>query len=116
MPGTPEPIDSGATDTDGQHIVGDDSAITVDGAQIYVAYQDATSGVLRVSSRSTTAPFMPPPAASPWSKPTILKQEGKFSGFFPQHIKVGGKAMIANWWRVTTPEAITGDVTLLPRP
>ena len=102
-PSSVETIDPGQTD-DGPHLVGDDSFISVTGTTVRVSYQDATTGVLRVATRSGTS----------WTS-KIVPQDGKFGGFFSSQVTVGGKPFIANWWRIGKPK-IFGDVSLLPVP
>ena len=69
--------DGGATKfADGQHLVGDDSNLAVDGTTIRIVYQDATDGTLRWA-KATAA------GATPKFTRGALKQDG-FAGFFPK--------------------------------
>lgn len=74
-------IDDGATTdgttkfTDGQHVIGDTSWITVDGSSLKIVYQDTTAGTLRWAKG----------AGGPMAKFTrgVIKQDG-FAGFWPR--------------------------------
>ena len=102
--GDVEIIDDGKT-AEGPHLVGDDSSLSVSGGKVTVSYQDATAGTLVVATR---------PAAGGWTT-KVVKQDGKFGGFFSSQITVGGKPYVANWWRMGKPK-IVGDVSLVPVP
>jgi MYXO-CTERM domain-containing protein len=110
VPGKPEIIDDGSTvdgkpNTDGKHVVGDDSMVTIESSgAIRVFYQDATQGTLRMATGTVQG------GARVWALKT-LPQPGKFAGFFPR--LVDGK--VANFWRQTDPvtKDISGNVSLV---
>ena len=88
-PLAPEQVDDGLHDngmsgtlySDGQHIVGDDSSITVDSSgNVRVVYMDATAGTLHeaVGSPSSGGKHM-------WTVKAI-SQPSKFAGFFPHYV------------------------------
>lgn len=111
-PLAPEVVDDGYDNgmpyPDGQHIVGDDATMQIDGSgNITVAYQDSTAGTLRVS---TGAPAQG--GKHKWTSKTVA-QQGKFAGYFPRF--VSGTAQIANWFRTsdTSEQTESGDVTLV---
>jgi MYXO-CTERM domain-containing protein len=100
--------DNGKAYPDGQHVVGDDAQMTIDGSgNITVAYQDSTAGVLRVA---TGAPGTG--GTHKWTAKSIA-QAGKFAGYFPKFVT--GTTQIANWWRMTDMTELTesGDVSLI---
>lgn len=109
-PGTIELIDGGGDPAnggqgfaDGLHIVGDDANIVVDATNtVRVTYQDATAGTLRLATRG---------ADGKWAV-KVLKQDGRFAGFFSQQVTLEGKPMIANWWRVNGTKT-EGDVAFV---
>jgi MYXO-CTERM domain-containing protein len=93
--------------TDGQHIVGDDSRVEVDGSgNVTIYYQDATVGTLRVASGALKG------TTHTWTL-TAVSQPNHFAGYFPQ--AVPGGTQVANWWRETDPTTkdVSGDVTIL---
>ncbi len=114
-PLAPEVVDDGVhlngmAYTDGQHIVGDDSSITVDsGGTIRIVYQDATAGTLH---EATGAPASG--NKHTWTVKAIA-QNNRFAGFFPHY--VSQSQMIENWYRATdhtvSPPMVTGDVTFV---
>jgi hypothetical protein len=92
---------------DGQHIVGDDSRVEVDGSgNVSIYYQDATVGALRVANGALKG------TTHTWTLKAV-SQPNKFAGYFPQ--SVPGGTQITNWWRATDPATkdITGDVSFL---
>jgi hypothetical protein len=102
MPGAPNP--------DGQHVVGDDSSITVDASgTVRIVYQDATAGTLREATGTLGAGNK-----HSWSVKTIA-QPGRFAGFFPRY--VASRQQVANWFRATdhtqTPPVVSGDVAFV---
>ena len=100
--------DNGKAYPDGQHIIGDDAQMEIDGSgNITVAYQDSTAGALRVA---TGAPSTG--GAHKWTAKTVA-QQGKFAGYFPKF--VSGTTQIANWYRTADAVQLTeqGDVTLV---
>ncbi|MCC6521803.1 MAG: hypothetical protein IT373_04010 [Polyangiaceae bacterium] len=105
-PGTPEVVDTGAGNSDGQHLVGDDSNILVtQGGEIRVSYQDASEGTLRLAVGT------PSQGAHAWTV-TTLPQDGHFAGAFSRQVELPGGSRIVNWWRVATPSAI-GNVSVV---
>ncbi len=91
---------------DGQHLVGDDSFITVAGdGTIHVSYQDATGGTLHYAVGTANA------MAHTWTT-QVVNQPNQFAGFFSSQVQMGGQLMLVNWWRIggiTT----AGDVSVL---
>ena len=117
-PFTPEVVDdgqheNGATGTpyaDGQHIVGDDSSVTVDArGTLRIVYQDATAGTLREAIGAPASG-----STHSWTVKAIA-QAGRFAGFFPHY--VASSQMIENWYRATdhtmNPPLVTGDVAFV---
>ena len=110
---TPEIVDDGRAVAgqafgDGQHIVGDDSKISIDGnGLVTIAYQDATSGTLHVANGAPATGIQ-----HKWSVKAVI-QAGKFAGYFPQ--SVPGSPELANWWRQTDHATgnVTGDVSFV---
>lgn len=94
---------------DGKHRVGNDATISVamDGT-ITIAYQDATTGALRVAVGS-------PAEGEPlvWSLRAI-EQPKRFAGYFPAFV---AEDRIANFWRSTntTDRSMMGDVAFVSR-
>jgi MYXO-CTERM domain-containing protein len=98
---------------DGQHVVGENAQIVVDGADVKIVYQDATSGTLRWAKGAGGA-------AAKFTR-GVVRQDG-FAGFWPR--LVGGK--VVNFYRArgTTTlsdgtegdPAILGDVRALDAP
>jgi hypothetical protein len=79
--------DGGATKfADGQHLVGDNSNLTVNGTNVVIVYQDATAGTLHWAKGAggATAKFTR----------GVIKQDG-FSGFFPKTVGTS----VANFFR-----------------
>jgi hypothetical protein len=112
MPLNPEIVDNGYNNgvayPDGQHIVGDDANMQIDGSgNVTVIYQDSTAGLLRVA---TGLPAMS--GTHTWTAKSIA-QPNVFAGYFPKF--VAGSAQIANWFRATddTDQTETGNVTLV---
>lgn len=102
--------DGGTLYSDGQHIVGDDSSITVDASgNIRVVYQDATAGTLHEAVGA--------PAADNTHTWTVkaISQPNYFAGFFPHY--VSQSQMIENWYRATdhtmNPPVVTGNVVFV---
>jgi hypothetical protein len=114
-PLAPEVVDpgtgiGGTPYTDGQHIVGDDSSITVDSSGgVRIVYQDATSGTLLDATGA--------PGAGNKHTWTIkaLAQQGRFAGFFPHYVPQAQQ--VANWFRATdhtqNPPVVSGDVAFV---
>lgn len=114
-PLTPEVVDdgihlNGMAYSDGQHIVGDDSSLTVDsGGNIRIVYQDATAGTLHEAVGA--------PASGNKHTWTVkaLTQNNVFAGFFPHYVPQAQQ--IANWYRETdhtmTPPVVSGDVAFV---
>jgi hypothetical protein len=115
-PLSPEVVDdglhlNGMAYSDGQHIVGDDSSLTVDDSgNIRVVYQDATAGTLHeaVGTPATGNTHM-------WSVKAIQQQSTWFAGFFPHYVPQA--TQIANWYRNTdhsmSPPVVSGDVAFV---
>jgi hypothetical protein len=110
-PGNPEIVDDGSSVDgrpfpDGKHVVGDDSALRVDGDIVTIYYQDATVGALRRASGVTNG------STHKWDL-RQLPQPNKFAGFFPAIVPGEDKA--ANWWRQSDhgAKSVTGDVTII---
>ncbi len=114
-PSAPEVVDTGLAlegtpNTDGQHIVGDDSSVSVDtSGTVRIVYQDATAGTLREARGA-------PGAASKHSwtvKP--FDQPGRFAGFFPRYVPE--LQQVSNWFRATdheqSPPTVSGDVAFV---
>ncbi len=111
-PLAPEVVDDGYNNgqayPDGQHVVGDDATMQIDGSgNVTIVYQDSTAGTLRVA---TGAPAQS--GTHKWTAKSV-PQQGKFAGFFPRF--VSGTTQIANWWRSSdaTQGTESGDVTLV---
>ncbi|MDB4942101.1 MAG: hypothetical protein JWP97_1635 [Labilithrix sp.] len=110
-PGKSEIIDDGSgvdgkPFPDGKHLVGDDSALRVDGDLVTVYYQDVTVGQLRRASGTKSG------AGHTWST-RALAQDGKFAGYFPQIVP--GEDKVANFWEQTdrASHSRVGDVTIV---
>lgn len=111
----PEVVDdglhlNGMTYADGQHVVGDDSSLTVDsGGTIRIVYQDATAGTLHEAVGA--------PASGNKHTWTVkaLAQNNLFAGFFPHYVSQAQQ--IANWYRQTdhtmSPPVVSGDVAFV---
>lgn len=118
-PLSPEVVDNGTTQDgqpsgmpypDGQHIIGDDSSVTVDAdGAIRIVYQDATNGTLREATGT------PGTGNSHTWTAKVLAQQGRFAGFFPHYVPQA--QAIANWFRATdhtqSPPLVTGDVAFV---
>ncbi len=111
-PLAPEVVDDGYNNgqayPDGQHVVGDDAMMQIDGSgNVTVAYQDSTAGALRIA---TGAPAQS--GTHKWTAKTVA-QQGKFAGFFPHFVT--GTTQIANWFRTSdiTQGTEAGDVVLV---
>ena len=93
-----------------QHVVGDDSSITVDsGGAVRIVYQDATTGTLREATGT------PGSANKHTWRSQAIAQPGRFAGFFPHYVPQA--QLIANWFRATdhtqSPPVVSGDVALV---
>jgi hypothetical protein len=99
-PGSPEPSPDG-------HIIGDDSSIVVSDKGISVAYQDATTGKLRVATR--------PLSGGAWAVKEVKSDDKAFAGFFSLQVTTGGKALVGNFSR-TGGAKPAGDVSFVPAP
>ncbi len=105
-PTNPEIVDSGET-ADGQAVVGDDSSIVVTASgEVHVAYQDATSGLLRYAVGAPAATG----GSHTWTQQT-LKVDG-FAGAFSHIVQVNGATQVSTWWRQGKPQTV-GDVTFV---
>ena len=91
---------------DGQHLVGDDSFVTVAGdGTVHVTYQDATGGTLHYAVGTPNA------MAHDWTT-QVENQPNEFAGFFSSQVQLSGALMLVNWWRIggmTT----AGDVSVI---
>lgn len=115
-PLAPEVVDDGLklggqAYADGQHIVGDDSSITLDASgAVRVVYQDATAGTLH---EATGAPGAG--GKHTWTVKALSQPAGRFAGFFPHY--VAQAQSVANWYRATdhsqSPPVVTGDVAFV---
>jgi hypothetical protein len=114
-PRAPEIVDNGLSingmaNSDGQHIVGDDSSISVDASgTVRIVYQDATVGALREATGTLGAT-----GKHTWSTKAIAQQD-RFAGFFPRY--VAEVQQVANWFRATdhsqAPPVVSGDVAFV---
>jgi hypothetical protein len=114
-PLAPEVVDDGlhlggTVYSDGQHIVGDDSSVTVDASgNVRVVYMDATAGTLH---EAVGAPASG--GTHTWTVKAI-SQPSKFAGYFPHY--VAQSQMIENWYRATdhtmNPPVVTGNVAFV---
>ena len=98
-PGTPSVVDNGKTASE-QVLVGDDSAIFVEGNKIQIAYQNATQGKLRWAEGSPGS----------WKTRDLSAQH--FAGGFNQVLKVSGQTKVMTWWRRAKPRT-EGDVAFV---
>ena len=113
----PEVVDTGMTlggqpFPDGQHIVGDDSSVTVSASGVItISYQDATVGTLRVATGTPGGAG----GTHTWSI-AALPQPNLFAGFF-SHVVPGGSS-VANWWRASDAASgsISGNVAFVTSP
>jgi hypothetical protein len=114
----PEVVDdgrgvNGMAFTDGQHLVGDDSSVTVDdNGTVTIVYQDATAGTLHMATGTPSGV-----GVHKWTV-KLVDQPSRFAGFFPH--RVPGDTTIANWFRATdttmTPPSVSGDVAFVSAP
>ncbi len=96
---------------DGQHIIGDDSSITVDSSgAVRIVYQDATVGALLEATGT--------PASGnkhTWNVKALSQASNRFAGFFPHYIPQAQQ--ISNWFRATdhtqNPPVVSGDVAMV---
>ncbi len=108
--GTSEIVDDGLgvggqAFEDGQHLVGDDSHISVSpSGEVRVTYQDATAGTLHYAVGVVGAD------KHTWTV-KIIPQDG-FAGAFSSIVEVDGKLQLANWWRKGGKQ-VEGDVALV---
>ncbi|MGH7294010.1 MAG: MYXO-CTERM sorting domain-containing protein [Polyangiaceae bacterium] len=115
-PLAPEVVDTGTglggtPYPDGQHVVGDDSSITVDdGGTVRIVYQDATTGTLLEATGAPGAGNK-----HTWTVKSVTQPQGHFAGFFPHYLSQTQK--VANWFRATdhsqNPPVVSGDVALV---
>lgn len=115
-PLTPEVVDdglhlNGMPYTDGQHVVGDDSSLTVDsGGNVRIVYQDATAGTLHEAVGTVATGNK-----HTWKVSALSQTNTWFAGFFPHY--VSQSQQIANWYRNTdhsmTPPVVSGDVAFV---
>lgn len=86
-------VDDGSTDgtnpnPDGRHIVGDDSAITVSGDTIRIAYQDSTDQRAMLATKS---------GDGAWEIRVI--DDADSTGYWVNQLLIGGTAYVGHWWR-----------------
>jgi len=110
---TPGPIETlddglqlgGQPFDDGQHLVGDDSKVTVTGSgEVHVTYQDSTAGKLRYAVGT--------PGSDTHNWDVRAYDQDGFAGAFSGQVDVGGKLQLMNWWRIGG-ERVAGDVALI---
>lgn len=83
----------GVNHPDGQHIVGDDSNIYISSqGEIFITYQDASNGTLRLATGSPNAS-----GGNDWFLDVIASDA--FGGYFSHQFDSGGSHQIAHWWR-----------------
>jgi hypothetical protein len=104
-----EVVDDGSTDgampnTDGRHIVGDDSSIVATASELRIAYQDATAQRVMYATR--------PIAGGAW-RIRVLDAEGS-TGYFIEQQLVAGTSYVATWWRREMRPAANGVRILSP--
>lgn len=96
---------AGAQFEDGQHLVGDDSKVTVSGGgDVRITYQDATTGKLRYALGT------PSGAGHTWEV-SVVEQDG-FAGAFSSQVEVNGQVELVNWWR-TGGDTVAGGVSIV---
>lgn len=124
-PLTPEVVDpgtglNGMPYSDGQHIVGDDSSISIDSSgSVRIVYQDATAGTLLEAIGAPGANNLHTWTVKLLTQPTITDDGGAaasvFAGFFPHYIPQAQQ--VSNWFRATDhtqdPPVVSGDVALV---
>jgi len=110
-PGKPEIVDDGSSVDgkgfpDGKHVVGDDSAIRVEGDVVTIVYQDNTAGTLRRAVGTKSG------ATRKWDL-RVLPQPGRFAGYFPAFVP--GEDKVANFWETSDRAAknFVGDVAIV---
>jgi hypothetical protein len=96
---------------DGQHIVGDDSSITVDSSGgVRIVYQDATTGTLLEATGTPGAGNK-----HTWTVKALSNDKGRFAGFFAHYVPQAQQ--VANWFRATdhtqNPPVVSGDVAFV---
>lgn len=102
----------GVPHPDGQHVIGDDSSISVTpSGSVQVTYQDATNGTVRFATGTPNAS-----GGNDWSV-KVLESE-VFGGFFSRQIEIGGSMKVLHWGRqiITTGEGLkkgVGDVAVI---
>jgi MYXO-CTERM domain-containing protein len=115
-PLAPEVVDNGTTLNgtaypDGQHIVGDDSSISLDDSgTVRIVYQDATAGNLLEATGVASSGNK-----HTWTVKVLTQPATQFSGFFSHYI--AQSQQVANWFRATdhtqNPPVVSGDVALV---
>ncbi len=101
-PEAPQTVDDGTVDM-GKVVVGDDSSVFVgsDG-KLFVSYQDATNGLLKLATNSGTG----------WEVRT-LTVDGWVNGF-TQVVDVGGSPQVMAHWRKADPNTVGGVTFVTP--
>ena len=93
---------------DGQHIVGDDSSITVDGSgTVHITYQDATNGKLRYATGTPNA------SGHDWKVKVV--DAPNFGGFFSHQVELGGALQLVHWSRKAG-DKTEGNVSVVSPP
>lgn len=87
---------NGVPHPDGQHVIGDDANVLVDGGSVTVTYQDASSGDLRYASRN---------GQGDWDVKVL--ETGYFGGFFSKQLPDG---RIVSWGRKVAQDEATGGL------
>jgi MYXO-CTERM domain-containing protein len=96
---------------DGQHVVGDDSSISIDDSgTVRIVYQDATAGNLLEATGVAGSG-----GKHTWTVKVLTQPPTQFAGFFPHYI--AQSQQVANWFRATdhtqSPPVVSGDVALV---
>ncbi len=93
---------------DGQHVVGDDSFVSVTGSgEVHVTFQDATNGKLRYAIGT--------PSATGHDWKTKVVDAPAFGGFFSSQVELKGALQLVHWWRKGG-DKTEGNVSLLSPP
>jgi MYXO-CTERM domain-containing protein len=97
---------------DGQHVIGDDSSISVTpSGSVQITYQDATNGTVRFATGAPNAS-----GGNDWSV-RVLESE-VFGGFFSRQIEIAGSMKVLHWGRqiITAEDGLkkgVGDVSVI---
>jgi hypothetical protein len=110
----PEVVDTGLSiagtnNTDGQHVVGDDSHILVlDSGEVHISYQDSTAGSLHYAVGT------PGSTGHMWTVGAVT-QNG-FAGAFSSIVVANNQTQLMNWWRTGGTTGTAGDVRFVAPP